>query len=290
MPLFEVSQEQHQTHQRALLTLLAEFDRVCRALEIPYTLFAGTMLGAVRHQGFIPWDDDLDILMLRSDYDRFLEQAEQVLDTERFYLQKEFSAHWPMFFSKLRLNHTTCLEKFHPKDPMVHQGIYIDLFPCDNAAGTSLGRKMQFWASKVVIAKALDRRGYETDSLSKKLFMGLCRLLPQKLFLRIAKGGRSDSRCVHSFFAAARSYDKNVYSRSWLTESVAMPFENGSYPVSTHYDTLLTLFYGDYRQLPPPEERRCKQHAILVDTEHSYEHYAHYRDDMTFEVYTRSIR
>ena len=89
-------------HQKALQTLLVEFDRVCKQLEIPYILFAGTMLGAVRHQGFIPWDDDLDVMMLRQDYERFLREAEGVLDTRRFFLQKEYSPHWPMFFSKLR--------------------------------------------------------------------------------------------------------------------------------------------------------------------------------------------
>ena len=70
----------HQAHQQALLQILREFDRVCRALNIPYVLFAGTMLGAVRHRGFIPWDDDLDVMMLRSDYERFLAQAEDILD------------------------------------------------------------------------------------------------------------------------------------------------------------------------------------------------------------------
>ena len=125
--------QSHLAHQQALLTLLQEFDRVCKALDIPYLLFAGTMLGAVRHQGFIPWDDDLDIMMLRSDYDRFMAEAEQVLDKDTFYLQKEFSEHWPLFFSKLRLNGTTCLEKYHPKDPMTHQGIYMDISPATAA-------------------------------------------------------------------------------------------------------------------------------------------------------------
>ena len=105
-----------QDHQKALMVLLQEFDRVCRELEIPYILFAGSLLGAVRHQGFIPWDDDIDVMMLRKDYDRFMKEADRVLDQEKFFLQKEFSEHWPMFFSKLRMNNTACLEKYQPKN------------------------------------------------------------------------------------------------------------------------------------------------------------------------------
>ena len=115
-------------HQLALLTLLKEFDRVCRLVGVKYTLFAGTLLGSVRHKGFIPWDDDLDVMMLREDYDKFLSQAGKYLDSTVFFLQKEFTEHWPMFFSKLRLNGTACIEKYHPKDPDIHQGIYIDIF------------------------------------------------------------------------------------------------------------------------------------------------------------------
>ena len=284
------TQENHLLHQQALRTLLVEFDRVCRALDIPYVLFAGTLLGAVRHQGFIPWDDDLDVMMLRADYDRFLTEAPTVLDTERFYLQGEFSAHWPLFFSKLRLNNTTCLEKFHPKDEDMHQGIYMDIFPCDDAAATAMGRRIQFLASKVVITKALDARGYDTDSRGKKLVMALCRLLPQRPFLWLARRGRADSDTVHSFFAAARRYDKNVYPRRWFTHRTEAAFEGVTYPIPADYDGMLTTLYGDYRTLPPPEERVCKQHALLVDTTRSYEAYRGYRDGLTFDVYTRSIR
>ena len=279
-----------QMHQEALLKLLREFDRVCRALDIPYMLFAGTMLGAVRHQGFIPWDDDLDVIMLRSDYERFLAEADTVLDRESFFLQKEFSDHWPMFFSKLRLNGTTCLEKYHPKDPEIHQGVYIDIFPCDNAAKTELGRRLQFLASKVVIAKALDRRGYETDSKKKKLFIAMCRLLPNRMFHKLAIRGNEDSAMVHSFFAAASGYEKNVYPRALFEEKEMARFADGMYPIAAQYDLLLTQLYGDWRTLPPEEDRVCKQHAILVDLEHSYEAYRHYRDGMRFDTYTRSIR
>lgn len=283
-------QESLRAHQQALLVLLEEFDRVCKALSVPYVLFAGTMLGAVRHQGFIPWDDDLDVMMLRKDYDRFLREAGGVLNQEKFFLQKEFSEHWPMFFSKLRLNGTTCLEKYHPKDPESHQGVYLDIFPCDNAAQSNWGRRLQFCASKVVIAKALVSRGYDTDSRKKKLFMAFCRLLPMKPFLKMTKGTDKMGTVVHSFLGGASSFCKNVYPGAWFEDQVEMLFEGKHYPVSGDYDQLLQVLYGDYMRIPSPEERVCKQHVLLVDLNQSWEAYRHYRDNMKFDVFTRSIR
>ena len=276
-------------HQLALLRLLGEFDRVCKMLDIPYVLFAGTLLGAQRHGGFVPWDDDLDVLMLRRDYDRFLREAEAVLDGEVFFLQKEFSPHWPMFFSKLRLNNTACIEKFHPRDPRIHQGIYIDIFPCDDAAASELGRRIQFAASKVVIAKCLHRRGYDTEGNGKKLFLGLSRLLPMGPMRRLARSGR-ETGWVHSFFGGARAYGKNVY-RKWIFQNrETLTFEGRPCPVPADRDALLRQLYGDYTTLPTQAQREQKRHAILVDLEHSYERYEHLRDNMEFDVLTRSIR
>lgn len=277
-------------HQKALLNLLEEFDRVCKQLKIPYVLFAGTMLGAVRHKGIIPWDDDLDILMMRKDYERFLEEAETVLNKDRFFLQKEFSQHWPMFFSKLRLNNTACIEKYHPKDPETHQGVYIDLFPCDNAFNNGFGRKLQFLASKVVIAKALSKRGYETKSKKKKAFMCLCKILPRTLFLKLTQGGSEKSEYVHTFLGAASSFQKNIYPRNCFDNIIGAEFEGKEYPIPSKYDELLTTMYGDYMELPPPEKRTVKQHAILVDLKKSYEEYKDYHKGLEFDVLTRSIR
>lgn len=277
-------------HQKALTVILEEFDRVCRQLDIPYVLFAGTMLGAVRRQAFIPWDDDVDILMLRCDYERFLREAETVLDTEKFYLQKEYSEHWPMFFSKLRLNGTTCLEKYHPKDPQIHQGVYIDLFPCDDAAKSELGRRIQYMAAKVVIAKCVDKRGYDTESRVKKLAMAVSRVLPMKLFLRIARKGNTSGGKVHTFLGGGRTYSKNVFCREYFEERTTAVFEGKSYPISAHYEKLLYQLYGEYTEELPPEKREVKEHAILVDLEQPYEAYQDYRNGMDFEVHTRSIR
>ena len=277
-------------HQEACLALLKEFDRVCRLLNIPYVLFAGTLLGSVRHGGFIPWDDDLDVLMLRSDYERFLKEADSLIHCDEFYLQKEFSERWPMFFSKLRLNNTTCLETFHPKVDGIHQGVYIDIFPADSAFDSVFGRKIQFLASKVVIAKSLDRRGYETNSVGKRLFMACCRLLPMTPFLNLVRRKDTNSTCVHTFFAAASDYSKNVYPRRYFSETVNSRFEEGEYPIPAEYDKLLTILYGDYMKLPPPEARAVKKHAVLVDLTKSFEEYKEYHDAMVFDGHTRSIR
>ena len=286
----EIDEALHQAHLHALISLLLEFDRVCRHLDIPYMLFSGTMLGAVRHGGFIPWDDDVDVVMMRDDYERFLREAPAVLDEKVFFLQKEFSEHWPMFFSKLRLNNTTCLETYHPKDPLTHQGVYMDIFPCDRACRTELGRKIQFLASKVVIAKSLWRRGYVTKDKKKKLFMGICRLLPMAPFWAIVRRGSAKSEYVHTFFGAASSYSKNVYPKEYFRETVKKTFEDGEFPISACAHELLTILYGDYMTLPPPEERRIKQHAVLIDLERSYEAYREYQKELEFEVLTRSIR
>ena len=279
-----------QEHQRALYCLLQEFDRVCRKLNISYFLFAGTLLGAVRHKGFIPWDDDLDILMKRKDYERFLKEAPAQLDQKRFYLQREFSPHWPMFFSKLRLNNTTCLEKYFPRDQLIHQGVYMDIFPCDNAFRSRLGRALQFCSSKVVIAKGLDREGYYTKSIKKKTVMLLCRFLPGKAFHRIVKGPAKTGEYVHCFLGGASKFSKSVFPSAWFEDKVLLPFEAGAFCAPTAYDAVLKTLYGEYMKLPSEEERKCKEHAMLVDLRHDYIHYKNYRDGMQFETTTRSIR
>lgn len=278
-------------HQRVLLELLDALDMVCRKHNIQYLLFAGTALGAVRHQGFIPWDDDLDVVMLRPEYDRFMMLAPEELDPEKYYLQKEFSEHWPMFFSKLRKNGTTCLERYIPRDRQMHQGVYIDIFPCDNLADSQVVRRLQFMASKVVIAKSLDRRGYLASSVAKKVFMGACHLLPGKCVAAFAQMRRKNgTSCVHTFFGGASRYDRNVYPRTWFEETVLLPFEGRMFPVSAHFDEMLTAQYGDYMIPLPESQRGCKVHAEFVDIDHSYEQYLEQQQQMHFSELSRSIR
>ena len=278
-------------HQSALYELLCEFDRICQKYGIRYTLFAGTLLGAVRHQGFIPWDDDADVIMLREDYERFLKVATEETDTARFFIQKEHSEHWPMFFSKMRLNSTTCIEKYIPKDYKTHMGVYIDIFPCDRAADIEWVRKVQYYASKIIIAKSLNRRGYATNHKGKKFFMTMCRLIPLYPMRRIVvRSNKDDNTYVHTFLSAAKKYEKNVFPREWFEETVRMQFGDRKFMVSKYYHELLTSLYGEYMVLPKESERSYKVHAVMIDLKHSYEMYADYQRTMKITQYTRSIR
>lgn len=278
-------------HQRVLFSMLWDLDAVCRANDIKYMLFAGTALGAVRHGGFIPWDDDIDVIMLRGEYEKFLDAAEKELDSKKYFVQREFGEHWPMQFSKLRLNGTACMEKYHPRDPEMHQGVYIDIFPCDALADDRTVRRLQFAASKVVIAKALYARGYETDSIKKKIFMQLCRILPRKpLWSFCVRRNDTGSQAVHSFFGCGSKYEKNIFPREWFDETTRIRFEDGEFPVSAHCAELLERLYGDYMKLPAEEERKCKEHVVILDLEHSWREHLDEQRSMKFETYTRSIR
>lgn len=278
-------------HQKLLLEMLKDFDAVCKKHHISYQLFAGTALGAARHHGFIPWDDDADVLLMRSEYDRFFESAAGDFDPSVYYVQREHGPHWPMPFSKLRRNNTACIEKYHARDPRMHQGVYIDIFPCDSLSDNAAMRKLQFAASRAIFAKSLYARGYETDSAAKKLFMQLCRPLPRGLLEKACiRRDITETDMVQTFLAGGKKYEKNIIPRAWIEDTVDIRFEDSVFPISAHYDALLTQLYGDWRTLPSPSERKCKEHAAILDLEHSYVDYLEAQKTMKIDDHTRSIR
>ena len=264
------------THQEAMMKLLKAFHSICEQEGLRYTLYGGSLLGAVRHNGFIPWDDDVDVLMPRKDYEQFLKIAGDLIDSDNMFLQAEFSPHWPMFFSKLRLNDTTYFERFDAKDKEMHQGIYLDIFPCDNASDHPLIRTIQFAASRVVIAKSLYKRGYNTAGWKKQVIMQLCRLLPMRPFLALSKlEDRTKTGHVHAFFGGTRikSVGRGVYHRSIFNRTIPHRFEDGLFHITTEYHHVLDAMFGDYKVLPPEEERRVTPHAAFVDARTSYKAY-----------------
>lgn len=126
-----LTQEQLRKLQLTELELLVEFDRICRKNNIVYILGYGTMLGAVRHKGFIPWDDDVDVFLMRDEYERFCDACEKDLDKEKFFLQNwETDKNFNSGYAKLRRNNTHYVRVGQEK-MKYHNGIYIDIMVFD---------------------------------------------------------------------------------------------------------------------------------------------------------------
>ena len=154
--------------QYKILEIAFYFDEFCKKYDIEYYLMGGSALGAVRHDGFFPWDDDFDVFMTFNNYHKFLHYASIHLDTEKFHLQRENSTEWPLFFSKLRMNGTTCIEKGYNK---MHQGIYIDIMCLYNVSPNKFVRYIQYLSAQILKATSLYLVDYDSDSFFKKVFI-----------------------------------------------------------------------------------------------------------------------
>lgn len=260
--------------QLTQLEILKEIDRVCREKEISYFLVCGTLLGAVRHQGFIPWDDDLDIGMLREDYERFKEAAPGLLKEQYEYITSENTPDYPFMFSKVIKKGTVFQEAKSKKGGFV-QGIYVDVFAYDHFPKEKARQKRQ--GRKLTVLRALirDKTGYATwNSNGKIAFRKLIKNIPfivlSTFFTKSSLIRRYEKECerYHQvrtgayFTLDAEKYGKNVLTEESIQKTVRLPFEDGAFPCPEGYDAFLKRMYGDYMELPP-EEERGNRHQIL---------------------------
>lgn len=260
--------------QLALLEMLIQIDEICRKNNIKYSLSSGTVLGAVRHKGFIPWDDDLDLMFMRDEYEKFLKLPKEEFSSRGLTLQKEYDNIWPLTFSKVRKDNTTYIERGPDIIEGAHLGVYIDIFPVDNLSDNALYADMQWHVFQLLAAKCLGKRGYKTDSKKKKLALFISRFLPVKPMLNFVKNeSGTDTKSVHAFLGAAVVKDKTIYPRHIFEDYTKINFEGRSFSVISGYKEYLEITYGDYMKLPSEEERQAALHAEIIDLNTSYVEY-----------------
>lgn len=249
--------------QRQELEILLEFQRVCEKHGLRWYLTAGTLLGAVRHKGFIPWDDDVDVAMPRADYDRLAAACEADLSEQYFFQDYKSQPNFPYYFSKICKNGTRVYEP-SLEDVDIHKGVYIDIFPldvCPDGAGCAT---VLFKGVQLLDCAVLSQVGRRFVCGYSKWYMraayGVLRHLPRKWLFALREwlrkgmvfGASGEVLCT---VGGRHGYPRETYRTSWFEPVRELPFEGCMFPAPSGWDELLRNMYGDYMTLPPVEER-----------------------------------
>ena len=251
--------------QKVLLNILSDIDELMREYNVRYFLDGGSALGAIRHHGFIPWDDDIDIIVLPEDKEKFNFVCRNFLDKQK-YTFVEAHKDWPFFMSKIKLNGTKIEEiDAYPEE---NQGIFIDVFYFDYARKSQIGKFWQFLCGRLFVSMLLTYKPYTTTSILKKIAISsarIFRLKPLKRWLFIQVRGQKKSSELSAVWDRTRFKWSNYFVPTTFFDEVKyVEFENTKFPVCKEYHKYLTKMYGDYMKLPP-ENERCALHALNVD-------------------------
>ena len=264
IPLSELTNEDKQIFKKlhsCQLEILDELDRICKKNNLKYFIYGGTLLGAVRHKGFIPWDDDIDIVMPREDFEKLGECCKKELDKKFFYQTNKTDPLFPMLFAKIRMNNTYVKEaKWENVD--LHQGIFIDILPLDLFPETS-NIKTKIILEKFNVLNSVCQTGRCTSKhlISKIMYKIYDKLPNQKLQIKrnnfiknLAKNNKTELIC--SFGSHYRPMKRRILKRKWFSDSVEIEFEGKKYPAPVGWKEYLIYLFGEsYMELPPEENR-----------------------------------
>ena len=251
------------------IDILSKVDTFCKQHGLTYTLAFGSLLGAVRHKGFIPWDDDIDIALPRSDYEYLIHNWDiPGYIVQNKYTNRDFSQN----FSKIRKDNTTFIQFEGEKKVSYHKGIYIDIFPADRVAPNTLTRHLQHAMCAVNLLYARDGITKNKPSLIVKTLLSLPSSCKWKIYKFTEKYIQrwNGLKTGYVFFDTIGD-SKKILPAEMFDKTNAMEFEGKQYMGIADYDEVLTILYGDYLQLPPMSDRVLKHHPILISDSFNYE-------------------
>ena len=278
----EMSNETLKSLQEGELEILKKFIEVCEILHLRYFLDSGTLLGAIRHEGFIPWDDDIDVTMPRPDYEVFLEKGQQYLG-KRYFVQTNITdPEYTNTYAKIRDSETTFIESA-VKNRNINHGLYIDIFPYD---GYETNRKIRNFLDKKIEAllniqimkyytmpfKQISFKERVMQILSDCLFGSytLEKVLQrkEKIHKRYKYEDKEIIKCFSYFSTTNITYDKKTFG-----DGIIKKFEKLDVKVPEKFDKYLTIMYGDYKKLPPIEKQKPHHDCEIIDINKSYKEY-----------------
>jgi len=246
--------------QKVEAEILDEFVRICDENKLSYFLHAGTLLGAVRHKGFIPWDDDVDVGMPRNDYEKFIDIYNKLNETNYYvlsYKSKGKIAQYYQYFAKLCKNRTVFAEDY--RDPVSYPGIYIDIWPFDNCV--LFFAPLQTKLIKIIFKLYRLKAHIIVPQKKYKIFISklLCCFFSlkfmdyfhQRLYLIF---NRFNTKYI-SFFCGIYGYKKETHKYTDVFPLSKVYFEGKYYNAPGNWDLFLREMYGNYMELPPLEKQ-----------------------------------
>ena len=279
--LKEYDEETLKHLKEVILEIFKDFVKICDKYELDYFATGGTAIGALRHKGFIPWDDDIDVCMLREDYDRFMEVAPKEMGDKYIFMDANTQDKYPLMFAKMVKRGTRFVESAYEQAgyPL---GIFIDIFPYDKTPIEEVKRKKIIkktwnigrWHVLTLIPNPNLPEGM--NPIVKKVvtmithvvygLLKICHVTPDKTYKKYlkyvtsCKDENSDLYIDYSYITG----ENLMVSKSESWPLLDVPFEDTTVKVVKNYDSFLRKEYGDYMELPP-EEQRHNHLASFID-------------------------
>lgn len=271
--IINISEEEKRLLQLNILELIVEVDRICKKNNIKYSLDGGTLLGAVRHKGFVPWDDDGDVIFTRSEYDKFYVACKKDLDNEHFFLQEyrtDDGYRWG--YAKMRLLGTDVVRKGH-EELKFKSGVCIDIFVNDNVPDNKILRYLYYW-NNVALRKILYSEMGRTNANSvfmRTWYSFLYKVFPKSVPFNIRnfwanKCNKKKTELVsHLLFPYPKKTCMYGMPSDCFENYIDLEFEGMTFKGFEKYDKYLRLLYGDYMQLPPKEKQKGQLNPVVFN-------------------------
>lgn len=250
--------------QNCILNIAQYFDDFCEKRGIDYCLMGGSALGAVRHKGFIPWDDDLDVFMRPTEYKKFKEAFCNSGNQKVYYLQEWGGNNDYATFAKLRLNQSHYVEKDLEKYD-IHKGVYIDIFILHSCPDSMTGHLWQYIWSRYLVLKSLANRNYMRHGTIGNMILKPLQWLPKRAFVdfairQIYRKANEETQFFCHYLGRA-GYTKGLYKSVYFKRTKKVPFETIKLRVPERVEEYLTERWGDYMKIPSREEIAYFQHS-----------------------------
>ena len=259
--------------QDKILEIAVYVDGFCKENDIDYCLMGGSALGAKRHGGFIPWDDDLDIFMTPANYEKFRALFNEKGDKDLFYLQEWGLSDGMVTISKVRMNGTAYFEPIF-KDWDMHHGIYIDIFILHSCPNNKLLQMWQCLWAKYVIMKGLATRGYDRRGGILGLALKIMSVFPEKMLVKygLSQVYKYRDKKTNYFcnFLGKAVFKNAIYKREWFEPTEYSPFENVELKIPKNIHDFLAFRFGDYMKPPSLDRIKWEQHAESWDTSRDF--------------------